>query len=636
MKIRFTFIILLICLCFPSMMSAQTTLYVTTTGDDGNDGSVGSPWRTIQHAINEAYPGDIIEVATGTYTETLSIAKSLTINGAAGAIVKPPAYDPNKIINGNSNPLVRIYVSERKSASPEKFAYGEVSITGIEFDCDFHPSINVGIEATIYDLVFDDIKVHSIQQTNADVSGITIDGAGSIVISNSKIYDILATLSDVTYTCASIGINIIGSQVYDFKSLHDEYDIVITGNELYDIFSEGEDTDLIILKEGSKAIQINYASNVLISGNNIYTSPLYSPIQKDNPDVPLFTGPSTGIFFVELDGNNTISANKFSNTRIAGLFVATPYIVVEDNDVNNSYIGFLGLGIPLQSEDVTKSASAIPQINIKLPVISPLKTNKTMNAGIWEFNNNHFDADETFDITGAVAIVIQNFTGVLGPAKNGQPFDVKISGNEVQSIGLGLYIINMSAGSYEVAGNIFSDNTLGLIVQNSAEAGMMLDVHDNDFIDNFFVGMSLFNMETINADISQNLFEGNFVGLSLLSEDLTTITVNNNKFINNVEYGIRIEDPLPIGLKNDSSTSLDATCNWWGTIDPTLIAAMVGGDVEVYPYLFSAITDPEDPAFMCGYQDVAMIPLSNHGLLLSILLITGFTLFAKKGYICSL
>ncbi len=65
------FILSTIALTIP--ISAATTYYVDDAGDDGNDGSSGSPWLTIQHAIDTATAGDTIIVEEGTYTENIDI-----------------------------------------------------------------------------------------------------------------------------------------------------------------------------------------------------------------------------------------------------------------------------------------------------------------------------------------------------------------------------------------------------------------------------------------------------------------------------------------------------------------------------------------------------------------------------------
>lgn len=55
-----------------------TTYYVTTTGSDANPGTMGSPWLTVQKAANTMIAGDVANVATGTYNETVT-------TGAAGS-----------------------------------------------------------------------------------------------------------------------------------------------------------------------------------------------------------------------------------------------------------------------------------------------------------------------------------------------------------------------------------------------------------------------------------------------------------------------------------------------------------------------------------------------------------------------
>ncbi len=59
-------------------ISTGPTYYVATTGNDSNAGTAAAPWRTIQHAANVVSPGDVIQVAAGTYSETILSQRSGT------------------------------------------------------------------------------------------------------------------------------------------------------------------------------------------------------------------------------------------------------------------------------------------------------------------------------------------------------------------------------------------------------------------------------------------------------------------------------------------------------------------------------------------------------------------------------
>jgi hypothetical protein len=62
-------------------MSFGATYYVSTTGNDNNNGSSGSPWRTLQKAANTMVPGDTTIVLNGTYT---GFRRTETGTGTAG------------------------------------------------------------------------------------------------------------------------------------------------------------------------------------------------------------------------------------------------------------------------------------------------------------------------------------------------------------------------------------------------------------------------------------------------------------------------------------------------------------------------------------------------------------------------
>ena len=83
---------LLACVCFSGVMFAGTTYYVSTTGNNGNDGlSAKTAWRNVQYAANHVSAGDTVNVLRGVYNETVNIpvsgssrAGSITFQGYQG------------------------------------------------------------------------------------------------------------------------------------------------------------------------------------------------------------------------------------------------------------------------------------------------------------------------------------------------------------------------------------------------------------------------------------------------------------------------------------------------------------------------------------------------------------------------
>lgn len=64
----------------------NNTYYVSTSGNDANDGSETNPWLTIQSAINNASvaDGDVIIVKDGTYNENVNVTKEITLQSENG------------------------------------------------------------------------------------------------------------------------------------------------------------------------------------------------------------------------------------------------------------------------------------------------------------------------------------------------------------------------------------------------------------------------------------------------------------------------------------------------------------------------------------------------------------------------
>jgi len=103
--------VLVLLLLAMSVAMGQTNYYVSTGGDDGlGDGSDTKPWKTIQHAIDNATGlGIVIHVAAGEYEllATVTIDKSLTIQGQGqsadetllyfSSIAQDPVNNPERL-----------------------------------------------------------------------------------------------------------------------------------------------------------------------------------------------------------------------------------------------------------------------------------------------------------------------------------------------------------------------------------------------------------------------------------------------------------------------------------------------------------------------------------------------------------
>ena len=67
--------------------------FVATSGSDSSTGSSSQPWRTIQHAVDNALPGNVIVVRAGTYS-----GARIEQSGQSGARIVLRAVKPGKVL----------------------------------------------------------------------------------------------------------------------------------------------------------------------------------------------------------------------------------------------------------------------------------------------------------------------------------------------------------------------------------------------------------------------------------------------------------------------------------------------------------------------------------------------------------
>lgn len=84
--------------------ASAATLHVSPGGDDAAPGSLDAPWRTIQHAMRRAQPGDEVRVAAGVYREAVRVEGGgradapVTVQAEPGATLLSP--DPAASLEG--------------------------------------------------------------------------------------------------------------------------------------------------------------------------------------------------------------------------------------------------------------------------------------------------------------------------------------------------------------------------------------------------------------------------------------------------------------------------------------------------------------------------------------------------------
>jgi hypothetical protein len=100
-----------------------TYWYVAKTGLDTNEGTLASPFLTIQHAVGAAGAGDTIHVATGTYNELVTINKALSLQGSNYT---------NTIIDRSASAVVETVVTIKDIPSGNVLFTGFKIINGVK------------------------------------------------------------------------------------------------------------------------------------------------------------------------------------------------------------------------------------------------------------------------------------------------------------------------------------------------------------------------------------------------------------------------------------------------------------------------------------------------------------------------
>lgn len=242
-----------------SATANAATIYVATTGNDSNPGTLNAPFRTITRAAWGRLPGDVVEVRGGTYTGS---RVSIEANGTSAARIVFRPYGAEKVIIDGTGlaagtDLVSIY----------KSSY--VDFTG--FEVRNAPRIGITAWNSHNVRVAKNVVHHSVRNgiyAGADTFGISHD----IVVDGNTVYNNVlenrnrafpdggwATGITIAWSTSSRATN---NKVYqnDGEGIVTllSSDNVIEGNEIFDNFSVG--------------VYVDNARNITVNRNLIYST----------------------------------------------------------------------------------------------------------------------------------------------------------------------------------------------------------------------------------------------------------------------------------------------------------------------------------------------------------------------------
>jgi len=213
--------------------SKHVNYFVSTYGDDANNGSINKPFRTIQKAANVVKAGDVVFIKKGIYKERVI----LTNSGRKNKKIKFRNYRHDRvIIDGNG-------INWRDEGGG-LFEFDNVSyivLSGIEIRNSTH--------AGIYLYSSDHITIKNSKTHNTYSSGIGVWSSRNVNVKNN---DISLACNDGEEECISVS---------------DSSYVNIMHNEVHDSGPGTNGGEGIDIKEGSKHILIKYNHVYNINGS---------------------------------------------------------------------------------------------------------------------------------------------------------------------------------------------------------------------------------------------------------------------------------------------------------------------------------------------------------------------------------
>ena len=321
---------------------AAADIWVATTGSDDNDGSQANPVATIAKAIELAGDGYTIHIADGNYVndKTLSISKSLTLEGSA-----------NTVIDGNASKIMEVTADATVVLTNLSFTNGNDALVGAISNegkltisnSNFYSNKATGNSGTIITnknkLNINNSKFY---QNSAGKGVVNNQNDALLVIDNSEFYN-----NDMTSFSNSYGIVYTTSANATISNTVFRNNAVKYGGAIW--ATKSSDATIGIVNIINSTFEGNSANTgqggaLFVSGGECIIKESMFINNKANPGK--FTGGQGGAIYTSLNGNVSVTDSVFKNNQAklgAALYLnggsnsTISYSVLLDNVAEGDY-----------------------------------------------------------------------------------------------------------------------------------------------------------------------------------------------------------------------------------------------------------------------------------------------------------
>jgi hypothetical protein len=221
---KVTIALLVLALLTPCLFAGD--IYVATNGNDTNNGSINSPYATIQKAVSKLDPGETCYIRGGSYHETVDLSG---LNGTASSPITFTNYQDETVTMDGTIPITSSWSVHTgniyKTTVPEDI--WQLFVDGQPMTLARFPNVkawgddvwDADLSRRMYDtsLSFDGTLVDNPNAGHPDTlagSGISFDGAIAVICTKTKAYNRFIT--DHT----------VGSDTFNYAPTLNQYETV--------------------------------------------------------------------------------------------------------------------------------------------------------------------------------------------------------------------------------------------------------------------------------------------------------------------------------------------------------------------------------------------------------------------------